>query len=67
MPGTGFEPVRPAEGTADFKSAAYHQFRHPGAARVAAYKPDQLYVDGIFAGGFPITIAISSCGSSLSA
>jgi hypothetical protein len=67
MPGTGFEPVRPTTGAADFKSAAYRQFRHPGGARVTLYSPVQLYVDGIFAGGFPMTIAISSCGSSSSA
>jgi hypothetical protein len=30
MPGAGFEPARPTLGTADFKSAAYRQFRHPG-------------------------------------
>ena len=59
MPGAGFEPARPAEGTADFKSAAYHQFRHPGAASLDGYKPVQLYVEGIVAGGFPITTAIS--------
>ena len=32
MPGEGVEPSRPALGAADFKSAAYRQFRHPGAA-----------------------------------
>jgi hypothetical protein len=30
MPGAGLEPARPARGTPDFKSGAYHQFRHPG-------------------------------------
>jgi hypothetical protein len=30
MPGAGLEPARPIEGTPDFKSGAYHQFRHPG-------------------------------------
>jgi hypothetical protein len=35
MPGAGLEPARPCWGTADFKSAAYSQFRHPGGARIA--------------------------------
>src|SRR6266511_3404654 len=30
VPGEGVEPSRPPSGTADFKSAAYVQFRHPG-------------------------------------
>ena len=30
VPGAGLEPARPTMGTADFKSAAYRQFRHPG-------------------------------------
>jgi hypothetical protein len=67
MPGEGFEPSRPTSGTADFKSAAYHQFRHPGAASLDGYKPFQLYVDRIVAGGLPMAITITWCGSSLSA
>jgi hypothetical protein len=39
IPGEGFEPSRPLKGTADFKSAAYHQFRHPGESRVARGGP----------------------------
>ena len=33
VPGAGLEPARPATGTADFKSAAYRQFRHPGVGQ----------------------------------
>src|SRR4029453_5648556 len=33
MPGAGPDPARPAKGAADFKSAAYHRFRHPGPAK----------------------------------
>jgi hypothetical protein len=36
MPEEGLEPSRPAKGTPDFKSGAYHQFRHPGGLRIAA-------------------------------
>src|SRR5439155_27246652 len=36
VPGAGLEPARPAKGTPDFKSGAYHQFRHPGGLRIAA-------------------------------
>src|SRR6266571_5044075 len=36
MPGAGLEPARPNKGTPDFKSGAYHQFRHPGGLRIAA-------------------------------
>ena len=35
MPGAGLEPACPTQGTPDFKSGASHQFRHPGAARIA--------------------------------
>ena len=33
VPGEGVEPLRPREGTPDFKSGAYHQFRHPGGPK----------------------------------
>src|SRR5213594_1020241 len=36
VPGAGLEPARPNKGTPDFKSGAYHQFRHPGGLRIAA-------------------------------
>ena len=68
MPGEGVEPSRPLKGTPDFKSGAYDQFRHPGAARIASsrlYNPfGQLNFDGIFFGGVPITNAYSSCSLS---
>ena len=35
VPGEGVEPSRPALGAADFKSAAYRHFRHPGDGRIA--------------------------------
>ena len=43
MPGEGVEPSRPRSGTTDFKSAAYLQFRHPGAAQDSAGR----YVPGV--------------------
>src|SRR3954454_21175269 len=36
MPGEGLEPSCGQKPTPDFKSGAYVQFRHPGAARIAA-------------------------------
>jgi hypothetical protein len=63
IPGEGFEPSRPLKGTPDFKSGAYHQFRHPGVAkgspRTSYSFGAKSYAAGTLAGAFPTTIAIS--------
>jgi hypothetical protein len=41
--GGGTRTRTPPEGTPDFKSGAYDQFRHPGGARIAAvYFPGDM-------------------------
>src|ERR1051325_7645713 len=51
--GGGIRTRMPPLGTPDFKSGASHHFRQLGGGRVAAYKPFQAYVDGIFFGALP--------------
>src|SRR6266516_5367601 len=67
--GEGTRTLTPSTRTPDFKSGAYHQFRHPGGLRISlGYSPgENLKLDGILAGGMPTTNAISWCGWKTSA
>ena len=71
MPGEGVEPSRPLRGHLILSQARMTNFATPAGRRIALeerYSPaGNLYFDGIFFGGVPITIAISWCGLSSSA
>ena len=65
MPGEGVEPSRPLEGHLILSQARMTSFATPAGRTIArgsvGYVPDgKAYVCGIFAGGLPKTIAISS-------
>jgi hypothetical protein len=60
MPGAGFEPARPTGGHLILSQARLADFATPARLRVAAYSPAvKAYLEGIFFGGLPTTIAIS--------
>ena len=71
MPGKGLEPLRPLRGHLILSQARMTSFATPARRRIVANGAyvfgGNLYEEGIFFGGVPITKAISWCGFSTSA